>query len=202
MYVLTGERIKKARMAQLLIIINIACFIAFNIFLDPKYWSLMVQYNEAVFQGQIWRLFTAMFIHANVFHIFSNMLGLFLFGATLEGIFSRKWFLLTYFVSGLLGNIFSLFLYPPLTIGLGASGAIYGLMGATFIILAKRNPMVFLFGAIYIGFSLYSSLMPGIGFYAHFFGLLGGLLFGLLYNRREKRIRVAYNSYDRYGRYR
>lgn len=202
MYVLTGERIKKARMTQLLIIINIACFIAFNIFLDPKYWYLMVQYNEAVFQGQIWRLFTAMFIHANVFHIFSNMLGLFLFGATLEGIFSRKWFLLTYFVSGLLGNIFSLFLYPPLTIGLGASGAIYGLMGATFIILAKRNPMVFLFGAIYIGFSLYSSLMPGIGFYAHFFGLLGGLLFGLLYNRREKRIRAAYNSYDRYGRYR
>lgn len=197
-FALTGDLIKRARMTQLLILINVACFIAFNILLKPYYLGLMVQYNEAVFHGQIWRLFTAMFMHANVLHIFSNMLGLFLFGATLEGIFSRKWFLATYFISGLLGNLFALILYPPNTIGLGASGAIFGLMGATFLVLAKRNPIVLLFGAIYLGFSLVSSLQPGIGFWAHLFGLIGGLLFGLLFNRREKRIRAYYDRYRRY----
>ncbi|MFX1386867.1 MAG: rhomboid family intramembrane serine protease, partial [Promethearchaeota archaeon] len=71
-------------------------------------------------------------------HIFSNMIALLLFGATVEtnNNITKTQFLIIYFFSGLIGNIFSLLLLPLDSISLGASGAIFGLIGVAFIIVA------------------------------------------------------------------
>ncbi|NHJ26119.1 MAG: rhomboid family intramembrane serine protease, partial [Candidatus Lokiarchaeota archaeon] len=150
-----------------------------------EYSYYFVQINDVIFRDfEIWRLFTAMFIHGDLIHLFSNMFGLFLFGVFVESFFSRKDFLLIYFVSGLLGNIFSLFLLPSYIISFGASGAVFGLIGASLIIVIKERytPLIFI-SLVYVLYFLVSSFTPGINYFAHIFGLIGGLLLGYFFQK-------------------
>ncbi|MBD3350181.1 MAG: rhomboid family intramembrane serine protease [Candidatus Lokiarchaeota archaeon] len=190
MYSLDQDKIRNARITQVLIIINVVCFIAFNPIYSEKLWLVLAQYNAAVWDGQIWRLITSVFLHGNIEHIFYNMIGLLLFGATVEGFMNKKEYIATFLLSGLVGSIFSLLLESPETLSVGASGAIYGLMGASFMILSKENPFIFLYGIIYIVISVWGSFAPGIGTWAHIFGLATGLLFGYLYNRKVRAMRA------------
>jgi len=82
--------------------------------------------------GDFHRLFTSMFIHFGIVHLIMNGFGLFIFGTRLELYYGRNAFLLIYFISGLIGSIASLFLTAPYVVSAGASGAIYGLLGAAF----------------------------------------------------------------------
>jgi len=127
-----------------------------------------VQDNVAVRQGWVWMLFTSMFLHANLFHLGGNLLFLLIFGTILEEQVSRQRWLLTYLACGLTGNIAFLLIGPLLgqELGLGASGAIYGLLGAAGG--AK--------GAIAMIFLLGLNLFAGGGELAHAFGLVTGIL--------------------------
>jgi len=113
MFVLTAENFKEARITLFLISINIIIFISFNFAIEPDYFFfLLAQINNKVINHyELWRLITAMFLHADILHIFSNMFGLLLFGAFLETYFTKISYLLLYFISGLIGNIFSLIYY-------------------------------------------------------------------------------------------
>ncbi len=126
-----------------------------------------VQVNRLVWQGWVWMLFTAMFLHVNLIHLFGNVLFLLVFGTSLEEQVSRTRWLVTYFSAGLVGNLAFLFIGPLLheDIALGASGAVYGLLGAA----------GGLRGAIAVIFLAGLNLFAGGGILAH----LGGLLVGL-----------------------
>ncbi len=183
MFVLDTENFKKAKLTIFLVIINSLIFLFFSSF--NEYSHYFVQINDVIFRDfEIWRLFTAMFIHGDLIHLFSNMFGLFLFGVFVESFFSRKDFLLIYFISGLLGNIFSLFLLPSYIISFGASGAVFGLIGASLIIVIKERytPLIFI-SLVYVLYFLVSSFTPGINYFAHIFGLIGGLLLGYFFQK-------------------
>jgi len=128
----------------------------------------LAQVNEAVWHGAVWMLFTSMFLHANPAHLAGNAIFLLIFGTSLEEQVSvRKW-LVTYFSSGLVGNIAFLFLGGD-AIGVGASGAIWGLLAAAGGVRGLVG-MIF-----YVGLNIFA----GGGFLAHAGGLLAGL--GLRY---------------------
>ena len=124
----------------------------------------LAQVNSAVWQGAVWMLFTSMFLHANPAHLGGNLLFLLIFGTSLEEQVPRgKWFA-TYFLSGLAGNIAFLFLGGD-QVGVGASGAIWGLLGAAGGVRGLVG-MVF-----YIGLDIFA----GGGFLAHAGGVVAGL---------------------------
>jgi len=124
----------------------------------------LAQVNSAVWQGAVWMLFTSMFLHANPAHLGGNVLFLLIFGTSLEEQVSREKWLITYLVSGLAGNIAFLFLGGD-AIGVGASGAIFGL-------LAAAGGWRGLVGMIlFIGLNLFA----GGGFLAHAGGIVAGL---------------------------
>ena len=87
-----------------------------------------LQVNQAVWSGAIWMLFTSLFLHANPLHLIGNVFFLLIFGTSLEEKVSRRRWLITYFVSGLAGNIAFLFLGGN-EIGLGSVGSNMGHFG-------------------------------------------------------------------------
>ena len=124
----------------------------------------LCQVNQAVWSGDVWMLFTSMFLHANPLHLGGNVLFLLIFGTSLEEQVPKKKWMITYFASGLAGNITFLLLGGD-AIGVGASGAIWGL-------LATAGGLRGLIGMMFfIGLNLFA----GGGFLAHAGGLLTGL---------------------------
>ena len=84
----------------------------------------------AVANGQFWRLFTAMFLHAGLLHVALNAYFFWLFGRVVESVFGRTWMLLIFLVSGFLASVASYAFGPVVALAVGASGAISGVFGA------------------------------------------------------------------------
>jgi membrane associated rhomboid family serine protease len=159
-------------MAVILIIIYLALGIVGGDLLSLNYDVALplTQVNEAVRHGALWMLFTAMFVHANPSHLGGNVLFLLIFGTSLEEqVTTRKW-LVTYLTSGLVGNIAFLFLGGD-AIGVGASGAIWGLLAAAGGIRGLVGMVLFL------GLNMFA----GGGFLAHAGGLVAGLVLRRFY---------------------
>ncbi|HEX9312472.1 MAG TPA: rhomboid family intramembrane serine protease [Actinomycetota bacterium] len=97
---------------------------------ELKLFNLGAMYPPAIAHGQYWRLFTAMFLHAGLVHIAFNMYALYLFGYLIEEAFGKVRFLLIYLVAGLLASVASYTFSDPHAVAVGASGAIFGLLGA------------------------------------------------------------------------
>ena len=198
-YILTPESFKRAYLTQIFLAINILCFIIGNLIIgDPAIYAVVLNYDLVVGQGAWWRLLTSIFFHWDFNHLFSNMLALLFYGASMEQNFKRGQYFIIYIISGLGGSIFSLFLNPLTSFALGASGAIFGIMGAVFVATARQNRNVLIIGLIYISYNLYYSFSPGIGTWAHIFGLLFGLGLGyVIWKQNMKKIvskRVYYVS--------
>ena len=87
-----------------------------------------VNSGRLVAQGQLWRLVSCMFLHGNLIHIGSNMIALWSIGPFLEKVMGSARFVVLYAVSGLAGSVASAAIHPDI-VSLGASGAIFGLMG-------------------------------------------------------------------------
>lgn len=149
--------------------------------------------DQIVNEGEVYRLFTAMFLHLNVLHIFFNALALYSFGRTVERYFGSLRFLLIYLLGGFLGSVFMLLAG---TGGLGASGAVFAILGAEAVFLYRHldlfgeqarsqfRSLIFLtFLNFFIGFSANaaatfdtSGTAVRISNAAHFGGLLGGAI--------------------------
>ncbi len=133
--------------------------------------------------GEWWRLFTAMWLHADLMHLGSNMLGLLMFGVSLETIARRWQYMVIYLSAGLLGNLGSLAFSDPFAYSLGASGCIFGVLAAVMIgqrSLTQQNLFkAFLFIALYVG----ASAGPGVDNWAHLFGAVAGVLLILAFTR-------------------
>lgn len=179
---------------NLLVAVNVAiyiilAFLSGNLTIDQTVLlNAGAQVNGLVAQGQFWRIFTAMFLHFNIFHIGLNMLSLFFIGTAVE-VFYGKWrYLAIYMLSGILGGIVTYFLMPPETFAAGASGAIFGVFGAlgVFYIVNRRALGAFGRNAMFqwlfwLGLNLvWGFTTPGIGILDHLGGLVAGILVSFL----------------------
>jgi len=187
------ERLKNDKMlcTAILIAINVIVFALFagagqlqNTAFFREYGAMYVPY---VIQGGQWyRLVTSMFLHFSVEHLLFNMLMLALLGKELEPIKGYIRYLVIYFVSGIGGNLVSMVMIlmtnPTLNVvSAGASGAIFGLVGATLGTMLKtqqpvgrlgrRGIIVMLIFSLYVGFT-----SAGVNNAAH----VGGVIFGFL----------------------
>ena len=136
-----------------------------------------------------WMFITSIFLHADLSHLFFNMMALFFFGTYLERMIGRKSFLVLFLVSGVIGNLGYLFTAnDPLTPAIGASGAIYGVVG-TLAVLAPLM-MIFIYGIIPLPMFVTAILWTlldlvglftpsGIAHGAHLGGIVVGVIYGL-----------------------
>jgi membrane associated rhomboid family serine protease len=124
-----------------LLVVNIAMFLVETVLggggslgggpSELRLFQLGALYPPAIAQGhQYWRLITAMFLHAGLLHIALNMYALYLFGYLIENAFGPARFIAIYFVAGFLASVTSFAFGPVGEVGVGASGAIFGLLGA------------------------------------------------------------------------
>jgi rhomboid protease GluP len=135
------------------------------------------QWNLAVFNGYYWQLVSSMFVHVGIVHIASNMLFLFIFGLRAEELFSTAEYYMIYFSSGLAGNLLSLLAGPDL-LSAGASGAIFGVFGANIIFLRKATGQPIFVSLMFAFLFFIMTLSFETNVFAHFGGLVAGLLFG------------------------
>ncbi len=149
-----------------------------------------------VLKGEWWRLFAAMFLHGGMTHILMNMFSLYLIGRGMEVYFSKSAYVAVYLFSGLLGGVASLYMHP-LSVGIGASGAIFGVFGALAgFFLAHRKMLasaqaqaIFKDFAIIIGLNLVLGLsIASIDMSAHIAGLVVGLAGGFAIARSPKAV--------------
>jgi len=151
--------------------------------------SSLGQFNYYVLNyGYYWQLFTSMFVHANLAHLANNMIFLLIFGLRAEELFTEKEYLAIYFVSGLFGNILTLLLGPRV-ISVGASGAIFGVFGACIIYIYQSIIAV----AFYSIILFMMSSGAGVNVFAHFGGLVIGLLLGY-YFAKMRRYNIVYRA--------
>jgi membrane associated rhomboid family serine protease len=141
-----------------------------------------VLFGPAVANGDWWRLGTAMFLHYGILHLGLNMLVLWFIGPALEDYFGHWRYLLVYLVSGLAGSAGAL-IWSPNALTVGASGAIWGLMGAAVVLEARR---IYVFGGQAMGlvvFNLiFTLLVPGVSIGGHVAGGIGGALCALAFS--------------------
>jgi membrane associated rhomboid family serine protease len=148
-------------------------------------------YYPPLTQSQPWRMVTSIFLHApsNPLHLILNMYSLYVLGPTIEILLGRVRFLVLYLVSGFAGSVAVLLLAPDSQV-VGASGAIFGLMGAYFLItrhLGRGQAQIFVVIALNLAIGFFIS---GIAWQAHLGGLAGGLAVSAVYlatRRREQR---------------
>jgi membrane associated rhomboid family serine protease len=127
--------------------------------------------------GDWYRLVTAMFLHGSLLHLAFNILALYWFGSIVEQAIGTMRFLLVYFASGLAGSAGALLLSDPFTPTVGASGAIYGILGAL-LVLEYRATGTFagpVLGLIALNLAL-TFAIPNISIGGHLGGLVGGVL--------------------------
>ena len=152
-----------------------------------------VLFGPLVAAGDWWRLITAAFLHYGPIHLGMNMLALWWFGAAVEQVLGRGRYLLLYMVSGLAGSAGALLLSPT-SLTVGASGAIFGILGAAFV-LERQRTYVLGGGAVgIIALNLaFTLFVPGISIGGHLGGLAGGAL-GILALSRFGRASAVYGK--------
>jgi len=133
-------------------------------------------FGAAVAAGEWWRLLTAPFLHAGLWHVGINMLALWILGGLLEPLLGRWRFVSVYLVSALAGAVTSYAFSTPLVISVGASGAVFGLLGATLAALRRLNRDVTGVLVLLAINGVLGFVLPNIDWRAHLGGLVAGLL--------------------------
>ena len=176
---------KKPVITYMLIVLNIMVYLFLLMYdADGELFYALANDYEAVQLGQVYRLFTSMFLHADLLHIASNMYALYILGPQVERYYGKTKFLAIYLLSGLLGSVFSCAFMSSDTISMGASGAIFGLLGsiayftyyyrATLQGLLRSQVLPAIILNLGIGF-----MIPGIDISGHIGGLIGGVLISM-----------------------
>lgn len=176
--------------------LNLAVYVAMVVsgvsFMDPTPQQLVNWGGNAgvlsIGHGQIWRMFTSMFVHIGIIHIGMNMWVLWSIGRFVERLVGNAGFLAFYLVAGLCGSLASA-IYHPQVVSAGASGAIFGIIGILlgFLLRHRRTiPAPILSslrktGGTFVVYNLlFSVAVPGIDLSAHVGGLIGGFILGLV----------------------
>lgn len=147
------------------------------------------RWDPGVADGAFWQLLTNLFVHVEPWHIGFNMLALWFLGPQLEAVLGRSRFLALYLVSGLAGSVAVMWLSGPHQTTLGASGAIFGLIGALLVIGTKVGGDVStLWGWLAINVVL-TFVVDNVSWQGHLGGLVGGAVVAaiLVFAPRERR---------------
>ncbi|MDH6517846.1 membrane associated rhomboid family serine protease [Streptomyces sp. SAI-135] len=152
--------------------------------------------TEGVAGGQYYRLVTSLFVHQEIWHIGFNMLSLWWLGGPLEAALGRARYLAVYLVSGLAGSALAYLLAGPVTQTLGASGAIFGLFGATAVLMRRLNYDLRPIIALLVINLIFTFGWSSISWQAHIGGLVAGLItgYGMVHAPRERRALVQYGT--------
>jgi rhomboid protease GluP len=182
-----------------LIVVNvimyaITAFLSSNIF-DSDINVLVflgAKYNELIAVGEYYRLVTCMFLHGGIMHLVLNMYALNSIGPLVERVYGKVKYVIIYFVSGIISSLLS-FQFSE-AISIGASGAIFGLLGTTFVFAVTRrkdmgkgflrNIASVIIINLFIGLS-----MPNIDNFGHLGGLIGGVITALVINLLRKKVK-------------
>ncbi|MGW6139087.1 rhomboid family intramembrane serine protease [Streptomyces sp. NPDC055144] len=189
---------------KILIGINVAVFIAVHVwdrllsdFVLIGAWPPAPYVpNQGVAGGEWYRLVTSMFTHQEVWHIAFNMLGLWWLGGPLEAALGRARYIALYMVSGLAGSALTYAIAGPSEQSLGASGAVFGLMGATAVLVRRLNyDMRPVIGLLALNL-LFTFTWGNIAWQAHVGGLVAGVVVGyaMVHAPRERRSLVQYGT--------
>ncbi|MEU7054576.1 rhomboid family intramembrane serine protease [Streptomyces sp. NPDC046197] len=189
---------------KILIGINIAVFIAIHA--DSSLLERLVLIGawppkpftttSGVADGEWYRLVSSMFAHQAVWHIAFNMLSLWWLGGPLEAALGRVRYVTLYFVSGLAGGALTYLLASPSQASLGASGAIFGLFGATAVLMRRlRYDMRPIIALLVINL-IFTFGWGNIAWQAHIGGLVAGVVVGyaMVHAPRERRALVQYGT--------
>jgi membrane associated rhomboid family serine protease len=154
------------------------------------------QVLHGVTGGDWWQPLTSVFTHVDILHIGFNMVALYFLGPPLEAMLGRARFLALYLVSGLTGSAAVMLFSNPVTPTLGASGAIFGLLGALLVVAIKvrGNVQTVL---VWLGLNLvFTFTVANISWQGHLGGLVGGLLVAgaMVYAPRTQRALVQWGS--------
>ena len=180
----------KARVTYVLLAINVLVWLAMTAAGGSTNPEVLIRFgakvNVLVAEGQVWRLFTSMFIHIGLMHLLLNSYALFILGIEVEQLYGSLRFLVIYLLAGLWGSLASFAFGSALSAG--ASGAIFGLLGTMLAYFGRHRE---LFGArgrqrlvnlaVVAAFNLVLGFtVPGIDNMAHLGGLLSGAVLGWL----------------------
>ena len=171
-------KVKKPYITYALIVINVLIFIMCHI--DIAFANQMILINN----HEYYRIFTSFFTHYDIFHLLFNMYALYIIGAQIESFYGKCKYLIIYLISGIVASLTSLVFLPSGSYSLGASGAIFGLMG--YLLYFGYNYRLYLgsvltkqiipliLANLFIGF-----MFPNIDNAAHIGGLIGGIFISM-----------------------
>ena len=184
---------KKIIVTKILIIINILMFIVSMVLSSNFNLSLLLlgaNNRSLVLSGEYYRLITCAFLHGNIMHLLVNMYSLWIIGKEIENYYGKVKFLVVYLLSALMGSLFSI-VFLKNGISIGASGALFGLMGSLLYFgyhyrLYLSNALTSQILPIIIINLLFGFSMPGIDNAAHIGGLIGGYLSTMIVGLKYK----------------
>ncbi|MEI6462496.1 MAG: rhomboid family intramembrane serine protease [bacterium] len=172
--------------------------------LDANSVSLLnfgANFGSFVQAGEAWRLITSVFLHGSVLHLAFNMYSLYSIGTFVESYFSRTKFFAVFIITGFIASLSS-YLFNNMGFSVGASGAIFGLLGLLLsqtiktegsylpeIPIDKKNLIVIIALNLVFGF-----LVPGIDNFAHIGGLLSGFVLGFVVKSANAEIESRFNT--------
>lgn len=150
------------------------------------------KYGPAIHDGEWWRLILPVFMHIGLFHLAANSIGLLIFGSMVERIFGRLQYVAVYLIAGVAGNVASYWAGP--TLGAGASGALFGVVGAFGVYLLLNRRLLGRYGRqaftsvafIVLVNVVIGMTVTGIDNAAHVGGLVAGALSALALAPRER----------------
>lgn len=173
---------------SLLFIVASTAIVSFKGFSDKVFFDKYKFQMQRIQNGEIYRMLSSGFLHADFSHLFFNMFTLFVFSPVVTGYFNSVIYLLIYFASMLVGSVLTLQLHKnePWYSAIGASGAVTGIVYAAILIQPEMSLYLFfipipipayIFGILYLLYSIYGMRKQndGIGHTAHFGGAIGGL---------------------------
>lgn len=187
------EEIKKEPVTALFILLNILIFLAVDFTGGSENTVHMIECGAAypsliLENGEIYRLFTCMFLHFGISHLANNMLVLFVLGQRLEPVVGKIKFILIYLLGGLGGNVISLLAdvkKNEYAVSAGASGAVFAVMGAMIYVviwshgqlqdISTRQILIMAAFSLYFGFT-----STGVDNAAHVGGMIMGFLLAVL----------------------
>ncbi len=165
-----------------IIAVNVVVFFLERFGTDTSVVNRYAMWPAAVHvEGQYYRVFTAMWLHANFLHIFFNMIALLIVGPAVEVLLGKLRFLALYLIAGIGGSVCSYLLSQPNVAGIGASGAIMGVLGAYVVVGARRHlPVAPVVGLLVLNFFI--GFTGNIDWRAHLGGLVTGAVLAFLYD--------------------
>jgi hypothetical protein len=166
-------------------------------------WQLFA-FTPALALERPWTFVTSIFLHADFSHIFFNMFALFMFGIVLENKIGSKHFIIIFFLSGIIGSVgYMITASDPMIPAIGASGAIYGILGALAVVMPLMTvwvvgiPMPMIVAAVvWIALEVFGMFSPSsIAHGAHLGGVVVGIIYGIYLRMSERRELKRYRTY-------